>query len=856
MAARTTAQGLLQTKFAVPAGPSARVARPRLLEMLDAGTRGPLTLLAAPAGAGKTALVSAWIADGRAPGPVAWLSLDADDAEPARAWAAVEEALDRVERPAVLVLDDFQEADDAGEMALERLLRPHARAPRVIICTRADPSIGLGRLRAEGAVTELRAADLAFTLDEAAALMRGLDLHLTDLDLLSLWRRTEGWAAGLRLAALSLEGHPEPGRFVATFAGTDATVSDYLVSEFLARQPPELRDFLLQTSIVDVLNDELADAITGAANGRSALARLERDGTLLTQVDASGASGAWHRYHPLLAELLRARLRSEAGTGTEDLHRRAAHWLAARGDEARALRHAAAGGDWALTAELVCARWMHLLTRGETTALRPVLDAIPRGYVGAYPELALAVGGLLLESGDEAGAERHLRAAEERVAHVPPARRARFAAAMAAMRLHAGRVRGEPAAALAAARSLLGRQAVLDGEQASPDVRGLALANLGIVELWTGDLDGADADLEAARAAAREGDLDWLVLLASAHLAVLAMFRSEFARANSRADEAIALAQRHGWTGTWPAGAAFAVAAGLRMQAGDNTEADALLSSAEEALGDTRERPLRAMLAFSRAILIADRGRSAEALDVLRAGRAQLGTWPLLAQMVEMMASLEGLLLGATGERDAAHETLEDAGRDGSSLPVATTQARLALLEGDPAAARETLAPYLEDGEGEMDYYLADAWVIDARALEAMAAPDAAARSLERALELAADGNLSRLIVMHGRAVRPLLQRHMRTATAHGALVSAALASIDDPDGDRPVPILLAEPLSEREQAILRYLPTMMSNQEIAGELFVSVNTVKTHLKAIYRKLDATGRRDAVQRARELALIA
>ena len=334
---------VLKTKFSVPRGPSTMVSRGRLLDALDAGVQGPLTLLAAPAGAGKSALLSSWIAAGRAPGPVAWLSLDGDDADRRRFWRAVlgtlshatgdarltalavsprepmdmdlvlpalVDALDARDEPLVLVLDDLHLVADVVREDIERLVRYPPPALRLVLVTRADPPIGLGRLRLEGWLTEIRARDLAFTLDEAAALFDALGVPVAPADLATLWRRTEGWSAALCLAAMSVRTHPEPSRFVERFAGTDATVSDYLLSEVLVRQPADLREFLLRTSIVDMVCGDLADALTGGSDGQRMLARLEHGGALLAPLDEHGA---WYRYHPLFAELLRAELRAQLG---------------------------------------------------------------------------------------------------------------------------------------------------------------------------------------------------------------------------------------------------------------------------------------------------------------------------------------------------------------------------------------------------------------------------------------------------------------------------------------------------------------------------------------------------------------
>jgi LuxR family maltose regulon positive regulatory protein len=882
-------QTVLQTKFAVPRGPKATVVRARLHDRLDAGIQTPLTLIAAPAGAGKSALVSSWIRAGSAPGPVAWLTLDADDADRRRFWRAVlaslaqatgEERVGSLEvsprepldmdlvlpalvdalaarkKPVILVLDDFHEVADAVQEDLERLVRFPPPALRLVIVTRADPPIGLGRLRLDGRLTEIRATDLAFTLDEAHALFVGLGVMLAADDVATLWKRTEGWAAGLRLAAMSIQAGREPSDFIAHFAGTDATVSDYLVREVLAAQPPAARDFLLRTAIVDIVCADLADALTGRTDGQRMLSELEHGGALLAPVDDQGV---WHRYHPMFAELLRAELRAQLADEVEELHRRAATWLAANHDDAAALRHAAAGRAWDLARELTIERWVHLLINGEMGALRPVIDAMPREEVEASPELSLAFGGAMLAFGKQALAEPYLRAAEDGEARVPAEHRPYFVAATAAVALYEGRFRGDPAEAIAAARRLLARDDVLEGDRVEPGIRGMVLTQLGIVELWTGHIEAAVGHLERAHAVAHEEGREWTMLVSAAHLGLAGALGGEVARASRRAHEALAIAERRGWAGSQPEALAHEVLAAIHIQRNELDDAQRHIDSASPALGETRERPLRAVHALNRVYVMSDRGEYDAALDVLQAAREQLGDWPLLATVRDQLDAQEGLLRTAIGEREAGRALLERAEREpASSLAVANALARLRLLEGEPAAARATLAPHRERAaNGTPLSVRAEAWLLDALALDALAEHDEAAQSLEHALDLAEPAGLRRLIVTQGSAVRPLLHRHVRRGTAHPALVAEALDAVERGGraGSRPAPALLTEPLSEREQAILRYLPTMMSNQEIAGELFVSVNTVKTHLKAIYRKLDAPGRREAVGRARELGLM-
>jgi LuxR family maltose regulon positive regulatory protein len=893
MSRRSHLAQVAPTKFAVPRGPRAMVVRPRLLDVLDEGVRGALTLVAAPAGAGKSALLASWIAGDRSPGPVGWLSLDADDADRRRFWRAVietlrratgdeavaalevspreplstdlvlpglVEALARRDEPVVLVLDDFHEVDEAVHEDLARLARFPPAALRLVIVTRADPTIGLGRLRLDGRLTEVRAAELAFSLDEARQLFEALGIELAPADVETLWRRTEGWAAALRMAALSVQRHPDPHAFIERFAGTDATISDYLVQEVLARQPPQLRAFLLRTSVVDTLSAELADALTGTSGGRVSLAQLERGGVLTTPLDEHGI---WHRYHPLFAELLRAELRAQLPDELETLHCRAASWLAARGDYAAAMRHAAAGAAWDLAAEVIVDHWVQLLINGEMAALRPIVDAMPRERVDASPELALAFAGSFLARGDRASAQPFLAIAAKRASLVPVAHRAQFAATMAAVNLYEGRLRGDFDAALRAARRLLDGEVVLAPGRLSGVVRAFVMTQLGIVELWSGDLDAATRHLERGYATSVEEASEWTALAAASQLAMARLLRGDLARATRHADDAIGLAERHGWARSEPAGAAYTVQAAVLIMRGRREEAVALIDRAGHALHSTRDRPLRVAHALNRALLLRDDGEPAAALAVLQAARDELGDWPLPAALDDLLVAQEGLLRAAVGDREAGRAMLERVAPERArSVAVANALARLRLQDGDREAARLAVAPHLRTGDGSLADVVplsgrAEAWLLDALAHAGLPAHEDAARSLERALDIAHPAGLMRLLTEHGSAVRPLLHRHLGRGTAHPAMLAAAIDALDrgGRDAPRPGATLLAVPLSEREQSILRYLPTMMSNREIAAELLVSVNTVKTHLKAIYRKLGAPSRRDAVDRAREFELI-
>jgi LuxR family maltose regulon positive regulatory protein len=425
-----------------------------------------------------------------------------------------------------------------------------------------------------------------------------------------------------------------------------------------------------------------------------------------------------------------------------------------------------------------------------------------------------------------------------------------------ALLLHVARLRGDLAAALEAGRALV-RDGMLEPGVVDVDHRALALVNLGIAELWTGEVDTAARHLERARGAAADAGREWLVLLAIAHLAVLAGTAQDFRRSARHAREAIALAERRGWERTWPAGAAYLALANAEFLWDHGEEAAEKAELAREALHGTQERPLHAGLALLRSGVLAARGELEAALAVIDAGLEDVGDWPLPETMREYFAVREAVLRAELGDRSGAARAVGGGDPGPDSLPGAVVLAKLQLADGEWDRARTTVAQWSAEREREPTPAAVQAWLVDALALDAIADHDGAAVALERALERAEPGGLRWALVDFGRSLAPLLNRQLRRGTSHRALVGEVLASLDGTSGhSRPHSPFVLGPLSPRERAVLRYLPTMMSNQEIASELFVSVNTVKTHLKSIYRKLDVADRREAVNRARSLELLA
>jgi LuxR family maltose regulon positive regulatory protein len=874
---------LAATKFMAPHVPAGMVQRDRLTERLHLGAHAPLTLLAASAGSGKSALLSAWAAE-REPGTTAWFSLDPADSDRRRFWRGALEALRRAgvgdpiaslevhpgldpdlvlpalvnaleqrPEPIVLVLDDLHEIGDAPAIAdLDQLLRRPPDGLRLVVATRADPALRVGRLRVAGALAEIRAADLAFTLEATIELLEVSGIDVTDDVAEQLWERTEGWAAGLRLAALRMRTALEPARFVSEFAGDDTTVADYLLAEVLVQQPPDLREFLLRISVVDAVNDELADALTDRTDSHRVLMRLERDHALLS---SSGGARAWHRLHPLLRELLRSELRFTAPEQIPVLHARAAAWFERHNRPSEALRHAAAAEDWTYVSALAARHWVHLLLEGELGALRPVLESLPGDLPAHDPELALALAGVRLIAGDAPGAQRWFEIARDGRTAVAPERRHEFNLGLAAVGLMRGRVRGDIAAAMHHAQAMFER----DGTDAaamigSDERRALALGELGIAELWTGELTRARRDLEAARGAAAAAGRDWLVVVCLAYLGIEAVIRGRFERATRLCTDAEELAHRRGWGATWPIGITAGAFSTIALHRNRLDEADAQHARAVDRLERSGDRPLRAVTAIRGARILIERGQPDRAFDMLQEARELLRDWPVMPAMHGLLSGIEALAVAAMGDRGAAETLL--ARDDSGSAEAAVALAQLRLRGDEPAAALEALRPFLDDdGEGDgLQNTRAEMWVVAALAWDMLADVRAAGDGLEHALAAAEVGGLQRAFLMHGDAIAPLLRRHRRNGTSHRALLDDLLAGVEGRAEALPVTDL-PESLSEREAAVLRFLPTMMSNQEIASELFVSVNTVKTHLKAIYRKLDVDERRAAIRRARELTLL-
>jgi len=884
----TTGLPVLVTKLTPPRAPFRLVPRPRLLALLDAGARQLLTLVSAAPGAGKTTLLTAWSSSGRPPGPVAWLSLDPGDNEAIRFWAYVLAALRRsgavpadsalrslaprpgpdeaflsllvngltkLPTPVVLILDDVQALTDATVLnGLEFLLRHAPRQLRLVLSTRVDPPLPLQRLLVSGQLAQLRAADLGFTVDEVADLLAEYETQprLTEDDIALLQARTEGWAAGVRLAALSLQGQRDAHRFVTGLAGDDQSIADYLVREVLDQQPEDLRRFLLRTSVVKELNSDLADAVTGDQGGELMLARLERANAF---VMALGPHRGAYRYHELFAGLLRYELRRQAPGEVVELHRRAARWYTEHGLAVNAIQQALMAQDWDFAAELVVEHGLSLILRSEATTFHQLIGRLPPDLVQANPELALLAAADGIVRDDPEATTVHLRLAEQRAEELDGNRRDRFALLLAICRSALASQRDDLDEVVAAGREALelqARAAVGDTD----DARAVTLANLGRAELWAGDLDAAEAHLQEGHVVAVRAGLGLQQLACTSQLAVLHAMRGALGQASRLGGDAAELAARHGWSSTAHAAGAYLALAWVHYQRDDLVEADRYLEQAVAASRTHPERPVTLTVAIVRARLQRARGDLTGALATVSRARQDLRGWRPPVRLWRWLVLTEAELHSAAGQPQSAAslERVVEAGPLGAGEAVAL--AHLQLAEGNPRGATATLVPCLDDtAPGGLLVAPVEAWLLDALASDALANRDRAAASLERALILAEREGFRRSFLDAGAPARSLLVRYRhRMPTSWSYLDELLDASAESVPTPAPPPALI-DRLTQREQTVLRYLPSLMTYDEIALDLYVSPNTVKTHVNGIFRKLGVRGRRQAVRRARELQLL-
>jgi LuxR family transcriptional regulator, maltose regulon positive regulatory protein len=864
------------------------VSRTALLERLRGSAR--VTMVSAPPGSGKTVLLRSWISQAGLAERAAWVTAGRDERDPQRFWLAVLEALrgtaagsvlvrpvsaapgldgwalaERLLKdlaplaePVWLVVDDVHELDpDRALRQLELLVLRGPPQLRFVLAARHDVRLGLHRLRLEGGLTEIRQADLRFTVAEARELFAAAGAELPEAAVVLLHERTEGWAAGLRLAALSLAGHPDPGRFAAEFSGSERTVAEYLLAEVLDRQGEQVRRLLLRTSVLGRVNGELADLLAGGSGGERVLQDLERANAFVVSLDAGRS---WFRYHQMFAGLLQLELRRAAPGEVTGLHRAAAGWFGGHGYPVEAVRHAQAAQDWTLAARLLADHWPGLHLDGQAATVHELLAAFPAQARTADAELAAAAAAGELAQGSLEAAERYLGLAERGSASVPAGRRGQFEVLLGIVRLLLARQRGDVAAVAGEAQRL--RAVTEDPDEAhlglGEELRVLALINLGVTEFWAAQLDQGERHLDQGVVLAQQIGRPYLEFFGLAHQAAIEIYRS-FARAAERSMQAIELAERHGWTDEPAAGVAYVTLAGALAWQGRLEEAEPWLQRAERTVRAEAEPAAGMAVRYLRGRLELARGHHADALAALRAGERLAGrlTAPHLL-IPRARASLLHVLvrLGDTEHAEQALGGLGEQDRGRAEIRMATAALRLA--QHDPRAATAVLGPVL-DGSVPVDWppWAAQAFWLEAIARDALGDPAAAGRALEHALDLAELAEPDAALQLFLLYPAPgLLERHAHR-TGHAALIAGILSRLAGqahapPTGPTPLP----GPLRDSEIRVLRYLPTNLTLPEIARELHISHNTVKTHIRSLYTQLGAHRRGEAVDRARALGLLA
>lgn len=892
---------LLEVKIHVPARRRGAVARPRLSSRLGGVSRSALTLVSAPAGFGKTTLLTEWLSTLSVDGPpVAWLSLDTRDNEPALFWNYVVAALQTtadgvgagaqslltsaqpsteaalttlvndfrsVPHDVVLVLDDYHVIETSAVHDGMAFLLEHL-PPRLhlVIATRADPPLALARMRARGELLEVRAADLRFTSEESAAYLNGsMGLALSGQDVASLDGRTEGWIAALQLAALSMQGRDDVSAFIAGFAGDDRYIVDYLAEEVLARQPADVRDFLLHTAVLERLTGPLCDAVTGRSGGTAALVALERANLFLVPMDDRRR---WYRYHQLFADVLQAHLAEQHGSDVPDLHRRASSWFEHNGDPPAAIRHALAAGDVERAAGLVELAIPVLRRMRRESTLRGWLDAIPDEIVRVRPVLAAGFVGALMSGGEFEGIERRLQDVERCLGPVPPdgmvvvdeAELARMPGAVELYRSALALAAGDVAGTVHHARSAIDRAA--EGDHL---VRAGASALAGLAVWGGGDLEAAHAAYSTSVRGLEQAGHISDVLGCSITLADIRTTQGRLGDAVHTYDEALRLASRE------PGPALRGTAdmhVGLARIAYERDDLAATAEHLERArrLGEHTwlpQNPYRWRVAMAH--LREAEGELGDAVALLdEARRVYVGDFspdvrPVLASRARLMV--------AQGRSDDALAWARDrglsAGDDLSYLREFEhlTLARV-LLAGARLHGSESPAGLLQRLLRAADAGARTGTVIEILVLQALthqAHGDAAGAlaPLERALELAEPEGYVRVFVGEGAPMVSLLRSAARRRPGSDHL-RRLLHAADRPGPRRPErqsrgPFV--EPLSGRERDVLRLLGSDLGGPAIARELTVSLNTLRTHTKSIYAKLGVTSRRAAVRRATELDLL-
>jgi LuxR family transcriptional regulator, maltose regulon positive regulatory protein len=863
--------GIPAVKTTVPRLPPRYWPRPRLLADLDEATDGQVTLVSAPAGYGKTLLLADWAA--QHPERVAWVSLDEDDNNDRRLWSAlvsalcscpvvaetsplhalavpglpsrnpeflaqVVNALGTAPTPIHLVLDDVHEltAPDAVR-GVAMLVRDRPPPVHVVLSGRVDPPLPLGRMRVAGELCEIRADRLRFTVAEASAMLAAAESPVSPEQVRLLVEQTDGWAAGLRLAVLSLREAGDPDRFVADFLGSSRAVSDYLIAEVLSRLPADTRELLGAVSVCDTLCASLASALSGRSDAGMILASLERETSLVL---STGEDRIWYRVHPLLRSHLHAELLRQQPDQLVRLHARAADWFAGTGEVVTALAHARRTGDPSRISAMLRRHATELIAEGEHTAVRESLEQVGSSRIAADPWLALVSALVAAESGALTAADDRLAIAESEW----PA---------------------DPEPGLRALREIVrARRSIVDGEEtATPELPTEATAELGLaamallnraVDLLHAGRRGEARDAaESALAQARQQHHGYTAALALVLLSAIAASDGDYRRMTTMAESADRELPALEWQPTIAAAWSSATRAyGALLRAQPESCLELVSNRDATDRPESRTSPqLFALRTALRGAALVDLGRTDEGMKEMREARAaaEPGT---TAEIAATIALLEHDAASRLGRGDVARDVMGWSERRlGPVGEVALLHSSHQAGLGRYDAARGTLARVLD---GSQPIRLP--WtLIECRAQACKLALHAGWRSrgrheLDHALASAEGMGVLRPLVTGPPEVIELLTLHLGSFGESEPTALRVLAA-RTARGIQALPVAL----TNQERAVLRMLPTQRSFGEIAGDLTVSHSTVKTHVRSIYGKLGVNSRRDAVVTARQRGIL-